>query len=74
MVVLSRRFPDAIKENLCDYSRILLDADFDGEVSKDVENYVFAKVKELSRAKQYPLQLETYVRSILMRRYESTFL
>ncbi|OCT49764.1 hypothetical protein CLCR_06731 [Cladophialophora carrionii] len=61
VIALSRHFPRSIKDALGHYPTIRLDPDSEKEVSKDVDTYVRSNVKELSRVKRYPLDLERHV-------------
>ncbi|ETI19674.1 hypothetical protein G647_08687 [Cladophialophora carrionii CBS 160.54] len=74
VIALSRHFPRSIKDALGHYPTIRLDPDSEKEVSNDVDTYVRSNVKELSRVKRYPLELERHVFETLKLRSEGTFL
>ncbi|EXJ61753.1 hypothetical protein A1O7_02183 [Cladophialophora yegresii CBS 114405] len=74
VIAFSRHFPRSISDALSHYPTIRLDPDSQKEISTDVDTYVRNSVKELSRVKRYPPDLERHVLETLKLRSESTFL
>ena len=73
-LVVSRDLPDCIPELLSSFPRISLDPDADTEINKDIDLFIKAKVKELSKRKQYPERLRVHVENVFRDRAQGTFL
>ena len=74
LLIISRDLPDFIPESLSSFPRISLNPDADTEISKDIELFIKAKVKELSKRKHYPKTLRIYLEDIFRNRAQGTFL
>ena len=74
LLIVSRDLPDFIPELLSTFPRISLDLDADTEITQDIDLFIKAKVKELSREKNYPQGLVAHVEKVFRNRAQGTFL
>ena len=74
LLIVSRDLPDFIPELLSSFPRISLNPDADTEINRDIDLFIKAKVKELSRRKQYPEALRVHVGEVFRDRAQGTFL
>ena len=74
VLIVSRERPDLIPESLSGFPHISLDPDADTEITQDIDLFIKAKVKELSRRKRYPETLRVHVEEVFQHRAQGTFL
>ena len=74
LLIVSRDLPDFIPQLLSSFPRISLNPDADTEITQDIDLFIKAKVKELSRRKQYPETLRVHVEEVFRDRAQGTFL
>ena len=74
LLIVSRDLPDFIPELLSGFPRIALDPDADTEINQDIDLFIKAKVKELSRSRRYPETLRVHVEDVFRDRAQGTFL
>jgi Ankyrin repeats (3 copies)/NACHT domain/Ankyrin repeats (many copies)/Ankyrin repeat len=74
LIAVSRERPDSVSRELSDFPRIRLDPDADSHVNSDIERFITVKVDEVSRYRNYPPQLRSYVEDVFRKRAEGTFL
>ncbi|KAJ9644081.1 hypothetical protein H2199_003949 [Coniosporium tulheliwenetii] len=74
LIAVSREQPDFVARELSGFPRIRLDPDADRDVNSDIGKFITAKVSELSRYRNYPPQLRSYVEDVFRKRAEGTFL
>lgn len=55
-------------------TRVRLDPDNDEKVASDIERFVSAKVKELSKIEGFDAEFQSYIQTALLKRAEGTFL
>jgi ankyrin repeat protein len=78
LIVVSRERPDFVAKELLSFPRIRLGLDAGTDVDRDVQNdvikFIAVKVDELSKYRNYPPQLRSFVENAFYKRAEGTFL